>query len=171
MNYCTDCGGKLTKNKTAYICQSCSKSYYLNPKAAVAIVLYDDQHRLVFARRAHEPNKGKLDCIGGFLDIDENFEQALSRELKEESGLNMDDISDLRYFGSSHDLYPWEGSAVSVSSVYFIAKLNQGAKLIAADDVASYERLLLHQMELEDFAWNKEIVKKLKTFETGFLDT
>jgi len=43
--------------------------------------LFDDQGRIALARRAYEPEKGKLDPIGGFLDVGEDFEQAFYREL------------------------------------------------------------------------------------------
>jgi len=69
------------KSQTKFVCTQCRRDTYRNPKGAVAILLFDDQGRIALARRAYEPEKGKLDPIGGFLDVGEDFEQAFYREL------------------------------------------------------------------------------------------
>lgn len=119
MHYTPCCGVEaLYPAEHQYKCPKCGKTYYDNPKAAVAIILVDDKKQIIIGRRAHQPYIGKIDFPGGFLDVGEGFEEALKRELKEESALTLEDIKDLSYLGSAHDYYPWEGAEISVASVY-----------------------------------------------------
>lgn len=56
-------------------------------RAQRQLYLFDQDGRYTLARRAYGPHEGSLDRIGGFVDIGENFEGALYRELEEEVGL------------------------------------------------------------------------------------
>lgn len=172
MHYTPCCGAEaLHPNKSKHQCSNCGKTYYDNPKAAEAIVLVDENRNLIVGRRAHQPHRGKIDFPGGFLDVGENFETAAYRELKEESGLSRDEISELRYIGSVHDYYPWEGEEISVTSVYYLARLKPGRKLKAADDMASYETASLESIKKGQIAWSGawEILEMIKT--QNLLDT
>ena len=174
MYYTPCCGAPAQKlSPEHYRCPKCQKNHYINPHAAVAIVLYDQDKYLFLGRRAKAPNKDKLDCIGGFLDIGENFEEAMIRELKEETGVLASRIKDLRIFGTVHDFYPWEGNQVSCATVYFLAELGSGIKLEAADDVSSIERVKLSEVAVDDLAWDgqRKMLELLKTHEAGFLYT
>ncbi|GAB6091431.1 NUDIX hydrolase [Spirochaeta dissipatitropha] len=154
MKFCTQCGGKLRAvSSTHFVCSDCSRDLFSNPKGAVAILLISPHGELILARRARDPEKGKLDPIGGFLDVGECFEEALYRELEEESGLGMDDIEAVRYLGSAHDYYHWQGVDEPVISAYFTAVLKPGRELKAADDVASYEFLQVGSIDQDQLAW------------------
>jgi ADP-ribose pyrophosphatase YjhB (NUDIX family) len=135
--YCPRCGAILSPVKSSYVCKQCDLSVYENPKAAVAIIFYDEFGKMVLGKRACMPEKGKYDCIGGFLDKSETFEEAALREIAEEAGLKRESYGELMYVGSVHNLYEWKGEQIPVASVYFVAKLVKGAKLNPADDVAS----------------------------------
>ena len=165
MNHCIRCGGELLKiNDTKYQCTHCKREQFDSPTAAVAILLTTDKNKVILARRAKEPEKGKLDPIGGFLDNSENIETALYRELEEETGLNQDDITDVTYLGSVHNYYDWNGHHESVAPVYFTAKLKPGKQLEAADDVASFEELPLAEIDYSELAWPEigDMLDKLK---------
>ena len=75
----------------------------LSPRPAVAVLITRGSSVLL-ARRAVEPRKGKLDIIGGFVDPGESAEEAAKREVKEETGLELD-LGSLRYLGSLPDTY------------------------------------------------------------------
>jgi len=155
MNNCSYCGGLLRHEKVRHVCTVCGKTFYDNPKAAVAIILYsEDKKSLSFGVRKHEPSKGLLDCMGGFVDVGESFEQATLRELNEESGLTKDDLLHFEYAGSCYDGYPWEGTVVPVTSAYFMAQLKPGVVLKAGDDIASITTVAVSDIVYEDFAWD-----------------
>lgn len=135
------CGGKLLQHDTTrFTCTQCGYKHYVNPKAAVGVVLRTPQDgRVILARRNAEPYKGALDVIGGFVDNGETIEQAITRELHEEVGLRSDDIQDLEYVTSVYTNYDWMGKDVAIECVIFIASVAPGAKLVPNDDVASIE--------------------------------
>lgn len=60
--------------------------YFHNPAAAVCALLRCED-ALALVVRGKEPALGKLDLPGGFVDPDEDLEQALMRELQEELAL------------------------------------------------------------------------------------
>lgn len=79
MNYCRRCGEELTtEDNVAYTCKN-SHTLYANPAPCVGIFLLDQDDKVVLSVRGIEPAKGKLDSIGGFIDGNESFEEALAR--------------------------------------------------------------------------------------------
>lgn len=54
--------------------------------------------RVLLVQRANEPYKGKWAFPGGFMNMDETTEEAARRELKEETGLIVDGISQIGTF-------------------------------------------------------------------------
>jgi NADH pyrophosphatase NudC (nudix superfamily) len=78
--YCSWCGGRLKKaGQHQLTCQKCHTSEYDNPRAAVALMLINDQGKILLARRSKDPSKGKLDIPGGFMDGLEDPKQAVLR--------------------------------------------------------------------------------------------
>ncbi len=51
-----------------------------------------DQGRVLLVQRGHEPSKGKWSLPGGMLELGESLTQAVAREVKEETGLNVEAI-------------------------------------------------------------------------------
>ena len=165
MKFCTRCGGKLLKESdTKYQCTHCCVENFENPKAAVALIILKPDNKVLLTRRGKEPEKGKLDPIGGFLDKGETFETALYREFEEETKLKKEDIIELNYLGSAHNFYHWYGHDESVVSVYFTAKLKLGKNPTPADDVAKYEEISLANLDKTELAWSaiSEMLDNLK---------
>lgn len=88
-HYCPQCGKKALKGDGRRIaCSTCGFVFYFNTASAVAgIVQKDDSVLLV--TRAKEPQKGKLDLPGGFVDHQETAEHALQREIREELNIGL----------------------------------------------------------------------------------
>ena len=63
--------------------------FFINSSAAVAALIVDENRRLMLVTRGIEPNYGKLDLPGGFIDPGESAEHAVERELFEELGLKV----------------------------------------------------------------------------------
>ena len=58
------------------------------PRVGVGAVVLDGD-RVLLARRGHAPSLGKWSIPGGLVDLGERIEDALVREIEEESGLHV----------------------------------------------------------------------------------
>lgn len=55
----------------------------------VGAIITDAAGRLLLVRRGHEPGKGRWSIPGGHVEPGETDEQALAREVREETGLSV----------------------------------------------------------------------------------
>ncbi len=60
------------------------------PVIGIGAVVLDDRRRVLLARRAHEPLKGEWSLPGGAVEVGETLEEAVVREILEETGLGVD---------------------------------------------------------------------------------
>ena len=89
--FCPYCGEKVVEKsfgerKHSY-CQTCDVILYENPLPAVAALVLNHQDQLLLVKRSVEPAKGKWCLPGGFIEVDESVEEAVLRELEEETGI------------------------------------------------------------------------------------
>jgi ADP-ribose pyrophosphatase YjhB (NUDIX family) len=106
--------------------------HYANPAPAVSAVVLDDDGNVLLARRAHDPEAGLWDTLGGFLDVDEEPEEGLRRELREEAGVEIE-IGDL--VAMYVDRYGHAADAAPLLVLLWEATIASGEPK-AADDVA-----------------------------------
>ena len=93
VNYCQRCGHALEQRtfegKPRPTCPSCGSVVFLDPKVAV-VVLVSEGDRLLFVQRGAEPQIGKWCFPGGYVDRGEQVEAAARREVREETGLEVE---------------------------------------------------------------------------------
>src|SRR3954471_23258251 len=74
-------------------CTGCKTQVWANP-IPVSVVLVpvkrEGRTGLLVVRRAIEPKKGKLALVGGFLEEHETWAEGGAREIREETGVNVD---------------------------------------------------------------------------------
>ena len=87
---CPRCGSPLANDGSKVECASCGLVHYANPAPAVSAVVVDGAGNVLLARRAHDPDAGLWDTLGGFLDVGEEPEAGLRRELREEAGVEIE---------------------------------------------------------------------------------
>lgn len=136
-NYCPQCGKNKTVEKeglSKYVCQNCGWEFWNNPKAAAVVIFVNDKGELLFAERAIEPDKGKYDFTGGFLDYGEDPLDGAVREVREETGATIKP-RDLTFL-AAYTLGYIPG--VTVVDIIMITELWDG-KMTAMDDVAALE--------------------------------
>jgi ADP-ribose pyrophosphatase YjhB (NUDIX family) len=103
---CPRCEETLEHENGSVRCQACGLSVYANPAPTASAIVLDDRGRVLLARRAAEPGKGRWDLLGGFIDEDEAPLAALRRELDEEIGT---DVEPGRFVGGFEDRYGENG--------------------------------------------------------------
>jgi len=87
---------------------------------------------VLLARRGHEPFLGRWDIPGGFLEEGEHPLDGLRRELREETGL---EVEPLEFVGVWMDRYGGDSTAEATLNMYWTARV-VGGEPEAADDVS-----------------------------------
>jgi ADP-ribose pyrophosphatase YjhB (NUDIX family) len=134
--HCPRCAEPLTfgprrdEARDVLHCTSCGLVIYENPApTASGLVLRDG--RLMLTRRARPPGQGMWDVPGGFIDPLEHPEDALRRELLEETGLEIVVGGDV--IAIYCDVYGEGG--VATLNLFYIARVAGGIER-PADDVS-----------------------------------
>ncbi len=148
--YCPCCGARqfVVNNAASKRCLSCGFVYYFNPRAAVVAVIRDENNRLLVARRAHEPAQGTLDLPGGFTECYETAEESLTREVLEETGIN---IPSARYLFSQPNIYPYSGMDIHTMDLFFEVVVDGNVVYESKDDVAELFWIAPEDIHVEDF--------------------
>lgn len=150
-DYCPKCGHKDSvkqhSNKTKYNCQNCGWEFWNNPAATVSAVFLKGD-RALFAKRAIEPNKGKYDFPGGFVDYNEDIYNACVREIYEEMGIRVQ--KDYLQLVTGYTRIYTPGQSV-VDLIMIVKKWPKG-DFMPQDDVAALEWKSLDFLTSEEFA-------------------
>lgn len=120
--FCPKCSSShfLESTPIAKKCADCGFEHFKNPVMGAAVVIFDDQDRLLCIRRAKNPGKGTLGVPGGFVDIKETIEQAAIRETKEETGIEIE-VSGL--IANIPNTYIYNGEERYPLDFYFSGKI------------------------------------------------
>ena len=99
--YCPTCGTptRVASAGTARWCPSCERDRFPRTDPAIIVAIIDADDRILLARQGVWAT-GRHSVLAGFVEAGESLEQAVHREVFEESGLR---VSDVTYFGSQ----PW----------------------------------------------------------------
>ena len=109
--------------------------------AAVAIVVtFED--KVLFTVSNVEPDKGKWDLPGGFIDPSENAEEAACREISEELGIEVKP-NDLKYITTSPNNYLYKNVPYRTMDIFYECPLQTDVISINAED------------EIQDLIWVK----------------
>ncbi|MBN2111151.1 MAG: NAD(+) diphosphatase [Methanosarcinaceae archaeon] len=129
--YCGRCGSETFRksDERAKQCPECGLLFFPKISPAV-IVMVEKDNRILMARSTHFP-PGRYGLIAGFVEPGESVEEAVTREVMEEVGIR---IKDLSYFGSQP--WPYPDSLM----IAFTAKYLEG-------------ELRFNDGEIEDAAW------------------
>ena len=132
-SYCPRCGQKGLEHVhgRAIHCPSCDLTYFHNVASAVACFVLDEAGRLLTVRRARDPEKGTLDLPGGFVDPEETVDDAVRRELREETGL---EATEVRLLFSIPNVYPYSGVDVYTADLFYLTRVKSFDGATAMDD-------------------------------------
>ncbi len=94
MNFCPDCGAKVSLQAVAgdsrqrYVCTGCGKTHYQNPNVLVATYVCVGES-ILWIKRGTPPAVGQWAMPGGYMENDETPEAGASRELREDTGIDV----------------------------------------------------------------------------------
>ncbi len=131
-------------------CPLCGRSWYRNSAPAVGAVILEDGRVLVTVR-AREPEKGRLDLPGGFLEVGEHPMDGLVREVREELGVEVE-VFEPPILLATHTYGP-EGHYVL--AIGFRTRIAAGDP-DPTDDVAEIRWISVEELDAADFAWEHD---------------
>lgn len=129
--FCPRCRQELRGDGQRVECPACGFVAYASSKATACALVEDGNGRVLLARRAIEPFKGRWDIPGGFLEEGEHPLDGVRRELREETGL---EIEPLEFLGAWMDVYGGDSTAEATLNLYWTARAIAG-EAAPADDV------------------------------------
>jgi len=147
--HCPRCGSDLRGDQRSLSCDACGSHYYAQPAPAAAAIVVGEDGRILLGRRAIEPDLGKWDTPGGFLDEGEDPEDALRRELREETGL---EVEPDRFLGAFVDTYGEGPQVGSVLNLVWGATVVSG-EMQPADDVSELRWFAPEELPTDDDAY------------------
>lgn len=144
IRFCSACGVALP-SRPPVTCSACGTSHWLNPwPCANGVVV--DAGRVLLGRRAHAPWRGLWGSPGGFCELGEHPADTVVREVREETG---HDVEVTGYLGTWIDVYaddPGDPEAGVINVAYYTAVLAARESAQPDPDEVS---------ELDWFAWDE----------------
>ena len=151
-NFCQRCGEQLQERHIEGMarpyCPACGYVVFLDPKVA-AVALVVDGDGLVMVKRGVEPQYGKWAFPSGYVDRGEVVEDAAKREVKEETGLDVE-------LDQLIGVYSLEGSPV-VLVVYSSHII--GGCVAVGHDALDVKTFTLDEMPVLPFPHDDQIMK------------
>lgn len=130
--YCPRCRAELEGEDPRVECRQCGFVAYATPSPTACALVTDERGRLLLARRRSEVFDGRWDIPGGFVEEHEDPLDALRRELREETGL---EVEPLEFVGAWPDVYSEDERGKGTINLYWTARVVGGTPE-ANDDVA-----------------------------------
>ncbi len=134
-----------------YMTEAQRHGKHKNPAPAVDFLISkDDNSKILLVRRKNDPFKGMLSIPGGFINEGETAEEAMIREAKEETSLDVEPIAILGVYSD-----PQRDPRMHTISVTFITRILRGNE-DARDDAAALQWVNIED-ELEGLIQSRQI--------------
>lgn len=152
--YCPNCRSQNTtfENDHLFTCNDCGFIYYHNVATAVAVIIKKGE-KILFTVRNNEPMRGKLDLPGGFVDPNENAEEAVVRELREELNLELTQ-KDLTFFTTENNTYLFRGITYRTCDVCYLAEIKDTPLSLETKEIQEVKWLSPEQIHLENIGFD-----------------
>lgn len=157
--YCPLCRNELTERKwdgkPRRYCVQCGFVYWERPLPATAAILYDSsQHQILLVTRRYPPEAGGLTFPGGGIESGESVDEALIREVKEETGLDVT---------LDHQLGTWSTPNKETLITFFVAHATGGIPR-AGSDALSADWVALDRAPKLAFSLHQEVLELFRHY-------
>lgn len=152
VKFCPQCQEKSLDfdGKNQYHCPRCGFTFYRNVAAAVAAIIRC-QGQVLFVVRAKEPKKGMLDLPGGFVDSCERAEEALRREVREELGI---ELGELTFFTNETNIYEYRGVRYHTLDLYYLADVDTPPRDCDRSEIADIRLISPQELDFSELAFS-----------------
>ena len=158
--YCPKCttelGDRRIGGSVRRACPNCDYIHWRNPGVGAAVVIFDDDGKLLLVKRAEGATRPGLWSIpAGFVNYGEEIREAAARELWEETGFHAD-VGDAAFVASNfHDP---EKLTVGI----WFAGTVTGGELQAGDDAEQAAFFSLDDLPPLAFDTDTELIARLR---------
>lgn len=159
--FCPYCGNQIHKQqKSGFQCPKCKKwtHYASNPAVSIAVKVGNE---VLVAVRGIEPEKGKMDLVGGFLEYGEDPLKAAVREFKEEAGVSIDE-KQMKFLGMWVDTYHYQGQDQFILGIVYLLELPEKFEGIPSDDIVDLIWVPFSKKPNFAFSFLHEVWKNLR---------
>jgi len=162
--YCPRCRTELELRRSAGpdpdrpACPRCGFVHYDNPTPTVQAWIERDDGRFLALRRGGEPFRGEWNMPGGFVESGEGGPDAIAREVREETGLEIDIVAVIGIFPSA---YGNDADAQAIFDVAYRCRL-AGGELVISDECEEAAWLALDDFPVPAFAGERRALAELR---------
>ena len=146
-----------------------TKNQFCNPKLTVDIAIFDSgKNKLLLGRKTNEE---KYRFIGGFVNPNETAEMSASREVHEETGLDIGGTRELNFLGT-HVINDWRyrGESENILPAFFWTTYKFG-RPEPADDICEVKLFDIVKLPYESKeAWKTRLVKLVVDTHKGLME-
>ena len=156
LRFCPQCGKEVLDwdGEKKWSCR-CGFVLFHNVAGAVAVLITHGDE-IFLTRRNQDPQKGKLDLAGGFVDPKESAEKTCIRELEEELQFSLDK-SKLKYEASLPNIYHYKGIDYNTIDLFYSYEIEEKFEFTAEISEIS-EGVWMHRnaIDLEEIAFESQ---------------
>jgi ADP-ribose pyrophosphatase YjhB (NUDIX family) len=162
--YCPRCATELETRPSSgpdpdrAACPRCGFVHYENPSPTVQAWIEGDDGRFLALRRGNEPLQGEWNLPGGFVEAGESGPEAIAREVREETGLEIEVGDVIGIFASA---YGDGEDAEPIFDVAYRATIGSG-ELVVSDESEEAGWFSLDEFPAPAFAGERRALETLR---------
>ncbi len=150
--FCPKCGAQAfeVNNEVSKKCTVCNFVYYSNPRGATVAIILNQKGEILVTKRAKNPGIGMLDMPGGFIDEMETAEEAVTREVKEETDL---EVKSIKYLLSRPNTYLYSEVLYRTIDLFFECQVDTYEMSRQESEIEELMWVRPDELDLDKFAF------------------